>query len=352
MTSAPNGSREAPLLSATNLVKVFRAPRFGGNGDRQKTALNDVTFAINAGVSTGIVGESGCGKTTLARVLGRLVSPTSGRVYLGTEDVTDWRAGRLRHFRSTVRIMFQNPDSALNPRLTVRQILSEAVQVQERTRDGREREERVRELVSVARLGHRHLDTLASRLSGGEKRRVMLARSIAGSPSIIIADEPVSGLDLSIQRDLLELLDEVRRQRAVSFAVITHDLSILGRLCQRIAVMKSGRVVEDLSTSQLMNGNGCHHPYTDRLRRSSISLQALRENRQRPRPEGPGNGGTPHGPADAPVGGGCIYRAECARYRALGSPAVCGGEEPNLAEVAGSVGHRVACHFSGSDPGG
>jgi len=338
------------LLEGRSLTKIFHRRRLGFDRTHKGVAVDGVDVTVREGESVGIVGESGSGKTTLARVLARLERPSSGRVLFRSEDVTRHPARQLRNLRSEVRFMFQSPDAALNPRLRIREALAEVVRIQDGCRSRGKIMQRVDELCAQARLETRLLDCLPAQLSGGERRRVMVARSIAGKPSLILADEPVANLDPVIQTEILVLLEEIRARRRLAFVVITHDLAILTSFCERILVMKSGLILEEFPLGTSVEMDSTRHPYTRRLFDSSITI-AVREGR---RPNfaqsrnmiSGGRVSQDPGPAlRRQLERGCPYREECALFQKEGRPGLCERDRPPLLPRNASSGHKIACHL-------
>ncbi len=252
----------APLLAVEGLSKTF------GRGRAEALAVDGVGFALEEGGSLGIVGESGSGKTTTARMLIGLERPTSGRILLAGEDRTrpERTAGALRRRGRLIQIVFQDPYTSLDRRQTVRDCLAEVVRVHFRL--GRaEVEARVRELADLVGLDERQLRALPRALSGGQRQRVAIARALAADPKILILDEAVSALDVSIQAQILNLLADIREQRGVSYLFISHDLAVIRQITDDTIVMRHGKVVERGRTAAVLDDP--QHPYT-RLLRDSV----------------------------------------------------------------------------------
>jgi ABC-type oligopeptide transport system ATPase subunit len=241
-----------PLLEVEQLVKDFPGAR--GRGRRRTTpvrALDGVSLAVREGEALGIVGETGSGKSTLARIVLALEQPTSGTIRWRGEDVTRARGARLRALARERQLVFQDPTSSLNPRRTVGAIVAEPFAIHRELPDGVARRARVEELLAQVGLASEHRDRYPHELSGGQRQRVAIARAIALGPRLLVADEPVSALDVSIQAQVLNLLRDLRAQLGLTLVLISHDLSVVRHLCERIAVMRQGRLVEVAPVDEL-----------------------------------------------------------------------------------------------------
>lgn len=252
---------DAPLLAGRHLVRRF--------GDT--TAVNDVTFTINAGERVGIVGESGSGKSTLGRLLLRLEQPHSGTIEYDGVDVTRHPARRLLPFRRACQIVFQNPAGALNPRLTVAEIVAEGLVIHGVCIERSARQARIVELLAEVGLDERLLGRRPHELSGGQKQRVGIARALAVEPRLLLLDEPVSALDVSIQAQVINLLASLSSSRQLALVFIAHDLHVVRHLCERVAVMNNGQIVEQAATETLFASP--QHPYTQSLLASTPGLK-------------------------------------------------------------------------------
>ena len=336
MTTAPQSAGsatatvEAPLLEVRDLVKHF--PIRGGLLQRQVgavRAVDGVSFEIRPGETLGLVGESGCGKSTTARSILRLVEPTSGEVRFEGTDVLAADGGDLRALRREMQIIFQDPYSSLNPRMTVGNIVAEPLIVHKiGTRD--ERRERVRELLSTVGLSPEHYNRYPHEFSGGQRQRIGIARALALRPKLVICDEPVSALDVSIQAQILNLLSELQDELKLTYLFVAHDLAVVRHISDRVAVMYLGHIVE-IADSEALYKNP-RHPYTEALL-ASIPLPDPVAERARPRIV---LGGEVPNPARPPSG--CPFHPRCPK-----AEAVCSQEMPPL--VTGDAGHSVACHF-------
>jgi len=290
-------------------------------------AVDDVSFALAEGETLGMVGESGCGKTTLARTLMRLVDPTAGMIRFRGQDITRARRRGLAPMRSEVQMVFQDPQASLNPRKRVAQIVGQAMAM--RGESGRGEALAINDLLSRVGLNPEHANRFPHEFSGGQRQRIGVARALAVQPSVILLDEPVSALDVSIQAQVINLLDDLQDEFKLSFLFVAHDLSVVRHVSDRIAVMYLGKLME-LSPAEELYAKPTH-PYTSALLRA-IPIPDPRENRARARSLLEGE---PPNPASPPSG--CRFRTRCPR-----ATEVCAEVEPPLAEY--SKGHLAACH--------
>jgi peptide/nickel transport system ATP-binding protein len=251
--------RTRPVLEARHLTKAFRGP------DRvDRTVVDDVSFDLLAGETLGIVGESGSGKTTTARIALALLPPTSGEVLLHGEPWSALSASRRRPLRKRIGVIYQDPLSSFDPRWAVGRIITDALGTGSRPPASRaEARARAVRLLEQVGLGEQHLEAAPLRLSGGQRQRVAIARALAPEPEVIVCDEPVSALDVSIQAQVLDLLAELQDELGVSYLFISHDLGVIQHMSDRILVMKEGRVVESGSAREVFERP--RHPYTQRL---------------------------------------------------------------------------------------
>ncbi|QDK36451.1 ABC transporter ATP-binding protein [Bdellovibrio sp. NC01] len=253
-----------PLLKVENLVKSF--PIYGGIFSREVAsvkAVADVSFEIQKGQTLGLVGESGCGKSTLGRCLTRLHDVTSGKIYYNGKDITNLQGDELREIRKKIQIIFQDPFASLNPRMTIGAILEEPLIIHGLGATAEERLNRVYELIDLVGLRREHLNRYPHEFSGGQRQRVGIARALAVNPELIICDEPVSALDVSIQAQVINLLMELQQKLGLTYVFIAHDLKVVEHVSSQVAVMYLGKIVEKASSDELyMNPK---HPYTKAL---------------------------------------------------------------------------------------
>ena len=298
----------------------------------QVKAVDDVSFEIKRGEALGLVGESGCGKTTLGRCVLRAIDPTDGEITLrtsdgGTVDITTLDKQELRELRKEMQMVFQDPFSSLSPRMTVLDIIGEPLWAQGVR--GRELEDRVRELADLVGLNVGHLNRYPNAFSGGQRQRIGIARALATHPGLIVADEPVSALDVSIQAQILNLLQDLQEKLGLTYLFIAHDLSVVEHIADRVAVMYVGKIIELADTEELyLNPK---HPYTEAL------LSAVPKPDPRLQEQEIILSGEVANPADPPSG--CLFHPRCQYAQDR-----CRQEAPPLEEVA--PGHFAACHFA------
>ncbi len=319
------------LVSVERLTKHFphREGLFGGKR-RAVRAVSDVTLHIEKGETLGLVGESGCGKSTLGRVILRLIDPTSGRIEFDGKDITAAGSGALRPLRRRMQIIFQDPYSSLNPRMTVRAILGEAMRIHEIVKSDAEESERVAALLDKVGLRPEHASRYPHEFSGGQRQRIGIARALAVEPTFIVADEPISALDVSIQAQIVNLMRDLQEELGLSYLFISHDLKIVELVSKRVAVMYLGRVVE-LASSQAIYEDP-KHPYTKALL-SAVPIVDPERRRQRIVLEG-----DVPSPLDPPAG--CHFHPRCP----IAEKGLCDRTAPELRELA--PGHTVACHLA------
>ena len=320
-----------PLLRVNNLVKHF--PVRGGIFSRTVDwvhAVDGVSFEVEAGETLGLVGESGCGKSTTGRCILRLIEPTSGEVWFDGKNVTELDSGPLRAMCREMQIIFQDPYASLNPRMTVGAIIGEALVIHNLTKTRSEFEQRVAQLLETVGLHPQHLRRYPHEFSGGQRQRIGIARALAVSPRLIVCDEPVSALDVSIQAQVINLLEDLQDTFRLTYVFIAHDLSVVEHISTRIAVMYLGRIVEIAPARQLYTSP--RHPYTEALlsavpipdpavKRTRIVLQGDVPNPIRP-------------PA------GCHFHPRCPHVMER-----CRVETPLLREI--EPGRKAACHLNG-----
>ncbi len=325
-----NPPTNTPLVDAREVSKVFpvRPGLHGVAVKKYVRAVDRVSLTIGHGEIVGLVGESGCGKSTLGRLLLMLETPTAGSVFFDAQEITRLKGRKLRQIRRGMQIIFQDPASSLNPRFTVRDTLLEAIHVQKKRWSKRDLNVRLAALLQMVGLPVSDLDKLPKEFSGGERQRIAIARALAVDPRFIVADEPISALDLTNQAQIIALLEELRKELNVSFLLISHDLEVVKQLCKRVAVMYLGRIFEFTETEKLFRHP--RHPYTEALMAAILSRDPDNPNPPLILP------GDPPSPLEPPKG--CYFHQRCRRAEAR-----CKILEPPTREVA--KGHFTKCYF-------
>lgn len=318
-------ANEKEMLVKADHVKVY----FKGKNKRSGTvkAVDDISFEIMRGETFGVVGESGCGKSTLGRALIRLIKPTDGHIYLEGQDIASLKGAELKQMRKKAQIIFQDPSACLNPRRTVKQILMEPFEIHQ-MKGQMDVEARIMELLQLVGLDAYHLSRYPHELSGGQKQRIGIARALALESDIIICDEAVSALDVSVQAQVLNLLQELKEKLGLTYFFISHNLNVVYQVSDRVGVMYLGKMVEIADYDQLYEKR--YHPYTEAL---LSAIPQVGQNGEKERIHLEGEVPSPSNPPS-----GCRFHTRCPK-----ACDKCREEVPELKEI--ETGHFVACHL-------
>jgi peptide/nickel transport system ATP-binding protein/oligopeptide transport system ATP-binding protein len=324
-----------PLVEVRDLVKHF--PVRGGILQRtiaQVQAVDGVSFEVRRGETLGLVGESGCGKTTVGRLVLRLIEPTSGTITFDGVNVTSIKGAALKPYRRRMQIIFQDPYASLDPRTPISDSIGEGLRIHGLGTEA-ERRAKVRKMMDMVGLQSYHARRYPHEFSGGQRQRIGIARALVLEPDLIVCDEPVSALDVSIQAQVLNLLKQLQRELGLTYVFIAHNLGVVEHISDRVAVMYLGRIAEMADRRDLFEHQ--EHPYTVALM-SAIPVPDPELRRQRV---------ILTGDVPSPVAppSGCRFHPRCQLRQELGGPAICADEIPPLIDLGG--GHRCACHFRG-----
>ncbi|GAA2303996.1 ABC transporter ATP-binding protein [Streptomyces caniferus] len=330
-----------PLLEIRDLVKHFPLTR-GVLFHKQigaVRAVDGVSFALHQGETLGVVGESGCGKSTVAKLLVGLERPTSGQIRYRGEDISTLSGRALRAVRRNIQMVFQDPYTSLNPRMTVGDIIGEPYEIHPEVAPKGDRRRKVRELLDVVGLNPEYINRYPHQFSGGQRQRIGIARGLALRPEIIVADEPVSALDVSVQAQVVNLLEQLQDEFDLSYVFIAHDLSVVRHISDRVAVMYLGRLAEIGTDEQIYEHPT--HPYTQALL-SAVPVPDPDARTQRDRILLAGDVPSPAAPPS-----GCRFRTRCWKARQLCADVVPPLEVPaEFRETSGPAAHASACHFA------
>ena len=322
-------NEKTPLLEVRNLRKLFAGKSSFFQKDKSWIkAVDDVSFTLNPKETLGVVGESGCGKTTMGRSVLRLIEPTSGEIFYKGKDFAKASGQELRKMRADMQIIFQDPYASLNPRMTIGEIIAEPLNIQKRYKTQEETRAQVLKVMEVVGLNTKYYNRYPHEFSGGQRQRIGIARAIVLNPSLVVCDEPVSALDVSIQSQVLNLLRQLQESMGMAYIFISHNLSVIKHISDRVMVMYLGHVVELADKKELFANPS--HPYTQALL-SAIPVPERHSKRKKIILQG-----DLPSPANPPSG--CIFHTRC-----FMAQEICSTQKPELRDIGG--GHLCACHF-------
>jgi oligopeptide/dipeptide ABC transporter ATP-binding protein len=334
---APLAPSTEPLVEIRDLVKHF--PIKGGIVQRTiglVQAVDGVSFEVRRGETLGLVGESGCGKTTVGRLILRLIDATAGEIRFDGTDITNLRGAALKPYRRRMQIIFQDPFASLDPRTPIGDSIGEGLRVHG-IGTSQQRREKVRSIMDKVGLAPYHARRYPHEFSGGQRQRIGIARALVLEPDLIVCDEPVSALDVSIQAQVLNLLKSLQHELGLTYVFIAHNMGVVEHISDRVAVMYLGKIAETAERREMF-GNP-QHPYTQALM-SAIPIPDPELRRQRVILKG-----DVPSPVNPPTG--CRFNPRCQLRAELGGPEICVRQEPPLIELGATVDHRCACHFRG-----
>lgn len=321
------------ILEVRRLKQFFPLKKRGEHHEKLYVqAVNDISFSIFEGETFGIVGESGCGKSTLGRTMIKLLEPTAGEIFFEGKDITNLSVKQMRPFRKDIQIMFQDPYASLDPRMTVGDIIAEPMDIQKLYKDPKKRLARIVELMEICGLNKEYITRYPHEFSGGQRQRIGIARALSVQPKLIICDEPVSALDVSIQSQIINLLMELKKKFGLSLVFISHDLSVVRHLADRVMVMYLGKAVEIAQKEELFSNPV--HPYTKAL---LSSIPVIGENTFEKMELLEGDLPSPVNPPS-----GCPFHTRCPK-----ACAACAKQVPELTELGD--GHLVSCLLAGKE---